>query len=371
MNKTHGGNIWQVSKETGLSYQDIIDFSSSINPLGMSPKAITALKDFHKIIPFYPEPSADEAIDELLRFHNIPFKNIIAGNGSTEFIYLIPQVFKPKKALIIEPCFSEYRNSLEIYGCKIETIRGSWRVPSGRGHGSWEKSFLPDTEELCIRLKNNYDILYIGNPANPTGVLLKKDEVLKIACECRKYGTVLVVDEAFIDFIEDESVKNNAVKMDNLIVLRSMTKFFAMAGLRFGYLISSKKIAENIKIFQPLWSVNTLSQIAAIESLKDKDYIENTKRWFESEHRFLFEGLEINGLKPYPSKANYFLVEIKIEGLTSKMICNAMSKYNVLIRDCSSFGLGDKFFRVAVKNRRENILLIEKLGICLKSMTLI
>ena len=361
MNKTHGGNIWKVSKEAGLSHQDIIDFSASINPLGMSPKAVSALKDSHKIIPSYPEPSANDTIDGLSRFHNIPKENILAGNGSTEFIYLIPQVFKPKKALIIEPCFSEYRNSLEIYGCKIESfIAGK------------ETDFLPDIDELCKRLKNNYNIVYLGNPANPSGALFKRDDILKIACECQKYSTVLVVDEAFIDFVEDESFKNNAVTMDNLIVLRSMTKFFAMAGLRFGYLISSKKIVEKVKTFQPPWSVNTLAQIAAIESLKDKNHIESTKKWFTSEPKFLFEGLKsINGLKPYPSKANYFVVGITQEGITSKMICDTLLKDSILIRDCSSFGLGDKFFRAAVKNRRENILLLEKLILCLKNTVLI
>lgn len=358
MNKTHGGNIWQIAKENTLKPEDIIDFSSSINPLGMSPKAIAALKEIHKIIPSYPEPSALDARQELSRFHNMPVENILAGNGSTEFIYLIPQVFKPKKALIIEPAFSEYENSLEAYGCKVETFKRSLVI----GHWSLENRFLPDIEELCAMLKNNYNLIYLGNPANPTGALLKKEEILKIANECKKYGTILILDEAFIDFAEEESVKKEAVELDNLIVLRSMTKFFAMAGLRFGYLISSQKIVKNIASFQPPWSVNTIASMAAIESLKDKDYIEDIKKWFASESEFLFEELNsIHGLKAYPSRANYFLVEIMLEGITSKMIYEMLLKNSIIIRDCSSFGLGERFFRTAVKSRKENIFILEGL----------
>ena len=185
MNKTHGGNVWQVSKETGLSHQDIIDFSSSINPLGMSKKAIAALKEIHKIIPSYPEPSAFDARQELSRFHNISVENILAGNGSTEFIYLIPQVFKPKKALIIEPAFSEYRRSLELSGCKV--FEFILREKDG---------FLLDENALMERLRRrHYSLLYIGNPSNPLGALLKKDLLIRLANVCRQRKTVMVVDE--------------------------------------------------------------------------------------------------------------------------------------------------------------------------------
>ncbi|MBI5892076.1 MAG: threonine-phosphate decarboxylase [Deltaproteobacteria bacterium] len=355
MNKTHGGNIWQIAKENTLKPEDIIDFSSSINPLGMSPKAIAALKEIHKIIPSYPEPSAFDARQELSRFHNIPIENILAGNGSTEFIYLIPQIFKPKKTLIIEPAFSEYRNSLEICGCKVETYP-LWTdfksVPAK----------MPDIEKIYLMLKNNYDLVYLGNPANPTGALLKKGAILKIADECKKYSALLMVDEAFIDFAEEESIKKEAVERDNLIVIRSMTKFFAMAGLRFGYLISSQKIVKNIASFQPPWSVNTIASMAAIASLKDTNYIEDTKKWFTSESEFLFEELNsIHGLKAYPSRANYFLAEIMIEGITSKMLYEMLLKNSIIIRDCSSFGLGESFFRTAVKGRKENTILLEGL----------
>lgn len=352
MNKTHGGNIWKVSGETGIPVKDIIDFSSSINPLGMSKKAVSVLKEIYNLFPAYPEQDAFTVREELSRFHSIPAENILAGNGSTEFIYLIPQVFKPKRALLVEPAFSEYKNSLLIYGCNVDEFRVSK-----------ENDFILDIPKLCMMLKGKYDILYICNPANPSGSLLSKYDILKIANECRIYGTLLIVDEAFIDFVEEESVKKEAAEFDNLIVLRSMTKFFAMAGLRFGYFISSEEIVKRTASFQQPWSVNTAAGVCAVEGLKDKEYILDTKRWFESEHRFLFDGLgSIYGLRLYPSNANYFLVEISAEGITSKMICELLLKHGITVRDCSSFGLGDGFLRIAVKNRTDNNLLLERLN---------
>lgn len=352
MNRIHGGNIWKVSKETGTPVKDIIDFSSSVNPLGISKRAVSKLKEIYGLLSVYPEQHDYSAREELSKFHALPAENILTGNGSTELIYIIPHIFKPKSALIIEPTFSEYKNSLKICGC----IADEFIV-------SKETNFFPDIPKLFALLKNKYDILYICNPANPAGTLLTKDIILRVAQECRRYDTLLIVDEAFIDFIEDESVKNEAVEYNNLIVLRSMTKFFAMAGLRFGYLVSSEEIVKKIASFQPPWSVNTVASLIAVESLRDKEYISETRRWFETEHRFLFCGISvISDLKLYPSNANYFLVEVSADGITSGIIYSLLLGQGIIIRDCSSFGLGDKIFRIAVKNRDHNSILIEKLN---------
>jgi len=251
MNKTHGGNIWKIAKENGLRPEDIIDFSASINPLGPSPRAIDAIKSAAALLGHYPEPQADSMKSELAFFHKLPEENILAGNGSTQFIYLIPQVLKPKAALLIEPAFSEYRNSLIANHCTVDEI------------------ILREEDDFCLArdrlfdvLKKGYDILYLGNPANPTGVVADKKTVIEIATACKRYGTILIVDEAFIHFVEEDSVKQEAVLFDNLIVLRSMTKFFAMPGLRLGYTIAHKNIIKQFEKFVPPWSVNTLAIVA-------------------------------------------------------------------------------------------------------------
>ena len=354
MNKTHGGNIWKIAKENELRPEDIVDFSASINPLGLSPKAEKAIKDAISFLGHYPEPGAEAIIHELASFHNLPEENILAGNGSSQFIYLIPQIFKPQKALLAEPCFSEYRSSL-ANSCAINSFICRE-----------EDDFFPDTNKLFAEIKNGYDIIYLGNPANPTGALISKKTILDISAECKKHKTTLIVDEAFIDFVEHDSVKREAVLFDNLIVIRSMTKFFAMPGLRLGYIIAHDKIISEFKDIMPPWSVNTLAILAGIESLRDKDYIRKTREWLASDMPYLMEGLKaVPYIKTYPTKVNYMLVKILFNDITATDIRKQLLKEGILIRDCSNFiGLDSSFFRIAVRKKEENRLLID----CINSM---
>jgi len=350
MNKTHGGNIWKIAKENSFKPEDIIDFSASINPLGLSPDARRRMMESVSILGHYPEPCADMIRHGLAKFHNLSSENIIAGNGSTEFIHLIPQIFRPKRAIIVEPAFSEYRNALELCGCEIKDFMAHE-----------DEGFIPDVKRLYSAVRAGCDMVYLCNPANPTGVLLQKKDVVEMAKECSRSSAVLVVDEAFMDFAENESVKREAAHLDNLIVIRSMTKFFGMAGLRLGYIISNKKLVKRFEDFKPPWSVNTLAIIAGIESLQDADFIMATTRWFEEEREFLYNGLNaIAGLKAYPSSANYFLVKILQKDISSATLQAALLNEGILIRDCSLFpGMDSTFFRVAVRRREENRTFID------------
>lgn len=356
MNKIHGGNIWRIAKENGLKPEDIIDFSASINPLGISPKAEAAIKKAISFLGHYPEPGAETIRGEIASYHNLPQENIIAGNGSAEFIYLLPRIFKPRKAMIVEPAFSEYRNSLNASGCETEDFLCLE-----------QDGFFPGVKRLCSAIKKGCDMVYLGNPANPTGILLSRKDVLSIAEECRRHTAILIVDEAFMDFAEDESVKRQAVTMDNIVVIRSMTKFFGMAGLRLGYIIANRGLVKRFEGFKPPWSVNTLAQLAGIESLRDKDHIEKTMRWFKQEKEFLYDSLcAMETVRPRQSAANYFLVEILQQGVSASMLRDALLKDGIIIRDCASFkGMGGAFFRVAVRKRTENELLsnaLKKVG---------
>jgi threonine-phosphate decarboxylase len=354
MNKTHGGNIWKIAKENRLRFEDIIDFSASINPLGISPKAEAAINNAVSILEHYPEPGAEAIIHEMASFHNLSAENILAGNGSSQFIYLIPQVFKPQKVLLVEPCFSEYRSSL-ANSCAINSFICRE-----------EDDFLPDIDKLFAEIKNGYDIIYLGNPANPAGAIINKKTILDIAAKCKKYKTTLIVDEAFIDFVEEDSVKREAVLFNNLIVMRSMTKFFAMPGLRLGYIIANDEIISEFKDIMPPWSVNTLAILAGIESLGDKDYIRRTREWLASDMPYLMEGLKaVPYIKTYPTKANYMLVKIPFNDMTATDIRKQLLKEGILIRDCSDFiGLDNSFFRVAGRKKEDNRLLID----CINSM---
>lgn len=352
LNHTHGGNISEISKRYDLRPEDVIDFSASINPLGMSQLTKKGITDHLDTVLHYPEQFADTLASEIAKFHDIPERCVLAGNGSTELIYLIPRAFKPKKALMVIPTFSEYRNALELVGCDTDTFLLSE-----------ENRFKLEVERLIGALEGRYDILYICNPGNPTGALVSKDAILEIIDKASSYGTLCIVDEAFIDFTEDESVKKAAIERTNLIVLRSMTKFFGIPGMRVGFAISSKENIDRMMVYKEPWSINSLGSIAAIESLKDTGYMEESRRFVEKERDYLLSGLaDIHWLKPFPSVANYILVRIDREGLDGDALFDMLAKKGLLIRSCTSFeGLGNKFFRIAVRKREDNERLVNGL----------
>lgn len=305
----HGGNIYRYDK-------DIIDFSANINPLGLS-KKIRQL-DLERIL-HYPDPESKDLIRRIAKYWNIKEENILLGNGSTELIYLIMHTFRPRRVSIPVPAFSEYE-------------RAAMTIKDVRGRSS--------------------NILFICNPNNPTGGLVK----------IPLFKGLMVVDEAFMDFVPDEerhTMIRKAVKNKNIIVLRTFTKFFAIPGLRLGYLVAHKDLIKQLKRNQPPWNINALAQTAGAV-LGDKEYIEKTRGLIERERRFLLREISrIDGLKPIPSVTNFILVKVdSAASLKKKLI-----KKGILVRDCSNFkGLGNGFIRVAVRKRSENKRLIEALN---------
>ncbi|MDI6606049.1 MAG: aminotransferase class I/II-fold pyridoxal phosphate-dependent enzyme, partial [Candidatus Omnitrophota bacterium] len=278
LNFLHGGNIYNFKKE-------VIDFSANINPLGL-PLGIkeSIYKNLESIL-HYPDPQARGLTAGISRYWGIGRENILAGNGSIELIYLILHALKPKTAIIPVPSFSEYERAAGIANCKIRFLK------------------LKEKEGFKLNLASlgNADILFVPNPNNPTGNLL-----LQEPAAIKKFpGSLIVADEAFMDFLPDEKKHTliwRAVKHKNLIVLRTFTKFFALPGLRAGYLVAHRDIVRSLSRYQPPWSVNTLAQIAAGTLLCDKTYIEKTRFFVEKERAFLFNALaRIEGLKPFQS----------------------------------------------------------------------
>jgi len=335
-----------------------MDFSSSINPEGLAPTAreaaIAVLKS-QRLSAAYPDPCSGELISAIRGYlgGGVGEDNILAGNGSTELIYLIPGVLKPARALIVEPAFSEYSASLSAPGVEV--------IPFFL---SEKDDFALDAERLKETIKGtNPDCLYMANPANPIGRLTGKEMLLDIAGFCRGLGVRLIVDEAFIDFNEACSLKQEASREDNIIVLRSMTKFFAMAALRLGYMVANKGLIDMFRARIPTWSVNTVAGFAGTASLGDKAYIDRARRWLAGEGPAMREGLaSINGLKIYPSTANFTTARLTSGVMTAARLRDLLIKKGFLIRDLSNMrGLGDGFFRVAVKAADDNRALITAL----------
>ncbi len=348
----HGGNVFAVARALGIPPEELLDFSASINPLGPAPGVREAVCAAFDRLVHYPDSGAVALTESLAHFHGVAADNVCVANGSTELIYLLPRLVPGKRALIIAPPFAEYARALALAGWEIDYFQLS------PAHG-----FALDWGELETVLEKGYDLLFFCNPGNPTGKLIARGEVERVFELCYTAGTFLVVDEAFMDFCEEESCKDAIVKGERGIILRSMTKFYALPGLRLGYAIGAGKLIGRLQDLRGPWSVNSLAQAAGLASLADIGYREQTLQLVAAERDFLSAGLRaIAGLVPYPSAANYLLVEIR-SGISAAELQERLMTEHILIRNCGNFvGLAERFFRVAVRGRQENERLLAVLG---------
>lgn len=344
----HGGNIHLASRVSGIPIGRILDFSASINPLGLARSAADAIRKSLGLLSHYPEPDAGSLALCLARHYRLSPASLISGNGSTELIYLIPRVLEPSRVLIAVPTFSEYSRA----------CRNGNATEIRRLHLRPENQFALDPEEF-IRAMKGCDIAFLCNPNNPTGRLLRKRDVLEIAGEAEKLGCYLVVDEAFMDFCQNETVMHNVRRNPYLIVLRSLTKFYALAGLRIGFGVFSPGVAVRMNSYKEPWTVNSLADAAAKAVLRDSDYRLRSLTVLGTEKRYLEKGLSKTGITFTPSAANYYLIRLE----DAKEAARRLAGRGILVRDCSNFeGLDGSYIRIAVRSRKENSVLLKELA---------
>ncbi len=347
---THGGNIYRLSETLKIPERKVIDFSASINPLGVSKKIKAGLRKDLKYLTNYPDPDCHRLRQHLSRHLGIPDNNIVCGNGSTELIYLIVRGLRPQRVLITAPTFSEYERAVITSGDTGDrTIRF---LPLRE-----EANFGIDPESF-IESMQGCQMAFLCNPNNPPAQLLPQTDIKRIASAARELQCFLVVDEAFIDFIPQESVVSAVPENPYLIVLRSMTKFYALSGLRLGFGILAAETAERLKALKEPWTVNSLAQRAGVIALKDRVYKETTFEYIRKEKDFIEKGLKGAGIHFYPSRINFYLLKYQ----RAEEIAVSLRKKGILVRDCSNFrGLEKGFIRIAVKTHRDNALLIKEL----------
>ncbi len=344
----HGGNVYRIAQELGIPESEIIDFSASINPLGISRKVKEAINKGLDNLVNYPDSDSKALREKIAGHHDIDPETIICGNGSTELIYLIPRAVKPEKVLIPAPTFSEYEKACKTgYKLRVENYE------------LLKEDNFKIKPEKFINALQGCDMAFLCNPNNPTGNLLKKDEVLTIAAAAKKEGCLLVVDEAFVDFCPEESVIKDVRDNPYLIVLRSMTKFYALTGLRVGYGVFHKDVIDKIKQFKEPWTVNTLAQQAATTAISDDEYTVETDELMKREKDFLEKGFHELDFEYIPSTVNYYLLKTE----NADRIVSDLKKKGILVRDCSNFRvLESSYIRVAVKSRIDNEILLRELS---------
>jgi threonine-phosphate decarboxylase len=351
----HGGNIYSFAEKRGLDQGSVIDFSASINPLGTSKNVIREIKKNLKNLIHYPDIQATKLSDKIAETLNVSKKSIVCGNGSTELIYLVPRIMGFKKVLIPQPTFSDYERSCRIShpSCTITdyTLK----------HKS---NFDIEPVHLLDKIMSTKpDAVFLCNPNNPTGRLIKKTSLLEISEQAKKQKIYVIVDESFIDFCPGESVADKVEKNPYLIVLKSMTKFYALAGLRLGYGIFPAHIAGILQKNKEPWSVNTLAQTAGIAALDERAYKDRTMKIVNKQKNILEKGLQGLGIDYIPSYANYYLLQTP----KARQIIKKLAKKGLIVRDCSNFkGLDYRYLRIAVKSHKENHLLLKYMEECIE-----
>lgn len=335
----HGGDIYRN--------KGVLDFSVNTNPLGAPDPVRLAAAHAAADMGRYPDIRCEELKKAISRFEGVPEENIICGNGAAELIFAAALAVKPKRALVLSPSFLEYERALKAAGAGIQYFS----LPE-------EKDFEAD-ESLLEEVTPELDMIFLCNPNNPTGCVIKRKLLEKVLKKCRQYGILLVLDECFIDFLEDPgtaTMKEASFMSRELLIVKAFTKLFAMPGLRLGYAFGcNRELLDKMKEFLQPWNVSVPAQAGGIAALTDcgryhvDEYIKDTRKYVKEERRNMEAALKELGYYVYPSRANYLFFRGR------PMLYEAALSAGFLIRDCSSYrGLSSGCYRVAVRKKEEN-----------------
>ena len=375
MSKIHGGNIFQFAHEQRIEPYEVVDFSANINPLGPSQRGLDALNAQLRYISHYPDATNDDVLNAIADTYGMDKYQIIVGNGAAELLYAICRLPGYTGAFVPAPGFSEYKEALEASKIPVRDIFYRPREDDN-GKPYFEVPYLAlETFAAELKGQDGRIIVFLGNPNNPDGTLLDKDHIRTVASMLKDANSLLVIDESFIDFVGNDPLQDNehsirslVNEFDNIIVVHSFTKFYAVPGLRIGAAFTNETLITQLQQYIPSWSVNTLAQAYTKAALNDVDYIKRTKQELNEERAFMYNALDaIEGITVYPPSANFILFQVNQEGITANYINEELKKYNMIVRNCDSYvGLTNHWVRIAIKDHDTNIKLVDKLTDILK-----
>lgn len=334
----HGGDIYAHS-------QPVLDFSANINLLGYPPGLKEALVDNLDSFQRYPDAHCRELRQAIAAHHGIAAGQVLCGNGAADLIYRICAHFRPAKALVAAPTFSEYERGVYAYDGHVSE------------HLLKEDNLFDVDETILAAITADMRLVFLCSPNNPTGRLISMDLLRKIARCCQQVGAYLVLDECFLDFTSGRSMISLMDKHPNLLILRAFTKMYAMAGLRLGYLLSADHtLLEAIAAFGATWSVSGPAQAAGLASLKAADWVKKTRAYVQKERVFMQKELQALGLKVFPGEANYLLFK------SEQPLFQPLLEKGILVRDCGNYtGLSSLFIRIGIQARDNNLKLLAAL----------
>ena len=331
---THGGINYLELEKFGISPESILDFSVSVNSFGPPPGTKKAMSQAS--IDHYPDSEATKLGQSLARRLNIALSNLIIGSGSTELIRLVATAYFDIDDLVIipHPTYGEYEIACHLVGARAQKqpLQENFR--------------LNVTETVDLIRKHRPAGIFLCNPNNPTGQYLSQEEVREILSVAE--DSLVVLDEAYIAFVENTWASVDLIDWGNLVILRSMTKDYALAGLRLGYAVAAESIISVLKQVRPPWNVSSVAQAAGVFALESDSYLDTCEMKIKEAKEFLVKELSHLGLLSLPSQANFFLVKV---GDAARFRRELLRK-GILVRDCTSFGL-PSYIRLAPRSIAE------------------
>ncbi|HJB14572.1 MAG TPA: aminotransferase class I/II-fold pyridoxal phosphate-dependent enzyme [Candidatus Blautia excrementipullorum] len=352
----HGSDIEKICSYYHLDRDKIINFAANVNPLGLSALVKEAISTHLDLLSSYPDRNYTSLRETISNYCGIPADFVLPGNGSSELISLLIEEKAPRHTLILGPTYSEYSRELSFSGSTQEYY-----------HLQEGSNFVLDIDDLCRTLRQGYDFLILCNPNNPTSSAVSQQELRRLLAFCRDRNIFVMIDETYIEFVPDIQAFTAVpltMEFQNLMVLRGVSKFFAAPGLRMGYGISGNNdFLAKMRNKQTPWSLNSLGAFAGELMLRDQKYISKTRELILSERKRLFQALsEMPAYQVYPAYANFFLLKIQKEGLTSFQVFENCIKNRLMIRDCSSFQcLDGEYIRFCIMMPEDNDRLLEVL----------
>ena len=344
----HGGNLRLLSQTAGLPADQLLDFSANINPLGPPDWLRPLIESRISDLIHYPDPDATELVEAIATLHRIPADQILVGNGATELLHLLPRALGCSSLLLPVPSYADYEEPARLSGLSIQ------QLPLSPDTG-----FVLDPIGLVPFLKPAQLVL-LGQPNNPTGRTFDAEALRRIAVE--HPATLFVVDESFIGFTDgSQSLQQN--RPENILILTSLTKLYAIPGLRLGYLTGAAKHIQQLKNYLPNWTVNSLAQAVGVRAVQDMDYLQQTRSFVSGQRESLVALLSnLPGLTVYPGEANFLLLRLDHPTLDAQQLADQALQQGIALRVCGNFsGLDGRYFRVAVRTEAEQQRLVHLL----------
>ncbi|MBS2770201.1 threonine-phosphate decarboxylase [Anoxybacillus rupiensis] len=339
----HGANPQQLYQSVGLSIPDEwIDFSVNTNPFPLPLAVWPTQTEFYQWAMEYPDPSASELKRYLARMEQLDVRQILLGNGASQCIDLLAQLFSGKRIGIAEPTFSEYRRACLARGCEIVSIMAD------------EASQWMYKQEDWLKLIEQTDVIFLCQPNNPTGIVMEPQQLRWLLEKAEQKRTVVVIDEAFIPFCEPSFT---AIKwldfFPRLIVLRSLTKMYHLAGVRVGYIAAHHEIIEQLEALQPPWSISQVAQQLALRLLPMNEFVVHTKRMIAKERERMTAALRQLGYYVSPSAVNFYLLRAP-SGSMDRLFYDLLQEGFIPRHTKNFMGLEGRYLRFAVRSKREN-----------------